>query len=116
MFTASSLTRDNYGSDSKATWIRPAGVSTAYNESVKDAVTWQVPPPTPPDQKKYRQSTLHEPGRIVRHPGAATDPEPQGPFGDTSVLGESVAQNMQAYPSTDMALWNLARAEDIYER
>jgi len=116
MFTVKSLVRDAYASDSKATHIRPAGVTTFSVESIKDAVTWSEPPPTPPDQQKYRQSTLHKPGQIVRHPGAADDPLPEGPFGDKSVYGESVAQNMQAYPRTEISRWTLDRAEDVYER
>lgn len=115
-FTAQSLMRDAYASDSKASWIRPAGVVTQYAESIKDAVTWSEPPPTPGEQKKYRQSTLHEPGKVVRHPGAADDPLPQGPFGEKSLYGESVAQNMQAFPSTEVARWKLDRAEDVYAR
>ncbi len=116
MFTASALLRDKYAGDSKATHIRPAGVTTSFNESVKDAVTWQEPPPTPPDQKKYRQSTLHEPGKIVRHYGAAGDAEPEGPFGETSKPGESVARNIKQYPDTELGRWKLERAEDVYAR
>ena len=116
MFSATSLVRDTYASDSKASWIRPAGVTAQFTENIKDAVTWSEPPPTPPDQKKYRQSTLHEPGKIVRHPGAANDPQLEGPFGEKSVAGESVGQNMRAYPNTEVARWTLDRAEDVYAR
>ena len=91
-------------------------MTTFTAESIKDAVTWSEPPPTPPEQKKYRQSTIHEAGKIVRHPGSAGDPLPEGPFGDKSVYGESVAQNMQAYPRTEVARWTLDRAEDVYAR
>jgi len=117
-FTAAALLRDKYAPDSTATWIRPAGITTAFNETVKDAVTWQEPPPTPPDQKKYRQSTLHEPGKVVKHPGMADDSEPQGPFGDKtrSMKGESVAEYMKNFPDSELARWHLVQAEDIYAR
>ena len=116
MFTAQSLSREGYSGDSKASWIRPAGVTTRFPDSITDAVTWSEPPPTPAEQKKYRQSTLHEPGKVVRHPGTANDLLPEGPFGETSKYAEGVAQNMQAYPSTEVSRWKLDRAEDVYAR
>ncbi|GAX80864.1 hypothetical protein CEUSTIGMA_g8299.t1 [Chlamydomonas eustigma] len=116
MFTANSLLRDKYISDSNSTWIRPAGVTTSLNETAKDAVTWDQPPSTPPEQKKYRQSTLHEPGRIVRHYGTAEDALQEGPFGEktVSILGDNVATNMKNYPDSEITRWQLDRAEDKY--
>ena len=38
-------------------------------------------PSTPPEIKKYRQSTIHEPGKMVKHYGLADDPVKNGPFG-----------------------------------
>uniref|UniRef100_A0A7S2VV15 EFHB C-terminal EF-hand domain-containing protein n=1 Tax=Chlamydomonas chlamydogama TaxID=225041 RepID=A0A7S2VV15_9CHLO len=116
MFTVSSLGRDKYDPNNTSPWIRPAGVSTAVQESAKDALTWQERPQTPPEQKKYRQSTVHEPGIIVRHYGAAEDPLPEGPFGDKtkSQPGESVSDYLKGYPNTEIGRWALERSEDVY--
>lgn len=118
MFTASTLLKDKYVGDTSSTWIRPAGVTTNFNETAQDALTWQKRPETPPEQKKYRQSTVHEPGKVVKHFGAADDPVPEGPFGDKSVSkpGESVAAYIKSFPDTEVARWKLERSEDIYAR
>ncbi len=118
MIDLASLARDTYIPDTKAAWIRPAGVTTGFNETAKDAVTWQQPPPTPSELKKYRQSTLHEPGKVVKHPGTADDPEREGPFGDKtkSMPGESVAAYMKNFPESELARWHLEQAEGIYAR
>ena len=67
--------------------LRQAGKSTAVSgESAENCVRHdgedgEQRPATPPHMKKYRLSTLHEPGRIVRHYGLADDPIMDGPFG-----------------------------------
>lgn len=116
MFTASTLLKDQYIPDSKSTWIRPAGVLTSFNETAKDALTWKDRPSTPEEQKKYRQSTVHEPGKIVKHFGTADDPIPEGPFGNKtqSLPGENVAANIKSFPETEVARWKLERSEDVY--
>ena len=30
---------------------------------------------------RYRQSTMHEPGKVIKHYGLADDPVKKGPFG-----------------------------------
>lgn len=58
--------------------LRAAGVRggrcNAAPESATAALTWAERPATPAALKKYRQSTLHTPGQIFRHFGAADDP------------------------------------------
>ncbi len=99
--------------------IPPAGITSNLAETAKDALTWDpTRPQTPGDIKKYRQSTLHEPGAIVRHPGQAEDPVPQGPFGVKSAAagGQSVLEALVNYPESELARWKIERAEEIYAR
>ena len=114
-FTAS-LLKETYVGDSTSSWIRPAGVNTSFNETAKDALTWSERPPTPDEQKKYRQSTLHQPGVAVKHYGFANDAVPQGPFGDKtrSQPGENVAAYIKSQPETELGIWKLERSEDCY--
>ena len=54
--------------------LRPAGLAGGCAASAKDCLTWGSDRPgTPSGLKKYRQSTLHTPGVIYRHYGAAQD-------------------------------------------
>lgn len=97
--------------------IPPAGITSSLAETAKDALTWDpTRPQTPGDIKKYRQSTLHEPGAIVRHPGQAEDPVPQGVFGVKSAAaeGQSVLEALVNYPESELARWKIERAEEIY--
>lgn len=99
--------------------IPPAGITSSLAETAKDALTWDpTRPQTPGDIKKYRQSTLHEPGAIVRHPGQAEDPVPQGVFGVKSAAaeGQSVLEALVNYPESELARWKIERAEEIYSR
>lgn len=75
-------------------------------------------PQTPPHEKKYRQSALHEPGAIVRHFGTAEDALPEGTFGRATHAkpGESVADYIQSYPQSALKQWALQQAEDVYAR
>lgn len=81
-------------------------------------MTWEERPCTPPEIRKYRQSTVHEPGRILRHPGAAGDGVPTGPFGakTESLVGENVEGVLKTYPETDLGRWLGDRKEALYAR
>eukprot|EP00798_Chlamydomonas_sp_ICE-L_P007391 gene7391-517_t len=116
-YLASSLAKANYGTDNKSTHIRPAGAVTSFADTAKDALTWNERPSTPDELKKYRQSTLHEPGKIVKHPGLADDTIPGGTYGDRSFAdntGRNVEACVKSYPDSEMARWKLERAEDHY--
>lgn len=116
-FLASSLAKTNYGNDNKSTHLRPAGAVTSFSDSAKDALSWSERPPTPDEQKKYRQSTIHEPGKIVKHFGLASDPTPEGVFGaktDQDKTGRNVAGCFQQHPDSEMARWKMERSEDHY--
>lgn len=99
--------------------IPPAGITGKLHETAKDALTWNDErPSTPDDIKKYRQSTVHEPGKIVRHPGHADDPVPQGPFGVKSAAsgGQNINEALKNYPDSELARWKLEQAEGVYAR
>ena len=55
--------------------IRAAGLryQNAGPEHTSTSLSWAARPDTPQNLKKYRQSTLHTPGQIFRHFGAAND-------------------------------------------
>lgn len=116
--TAHSLLRDKYVPDTTSSWIRPAGVTTGYAETAKDALSWSQPPPTPGEQKKFRQSTIHQPGQVVRHHGAADDAVPEGPFGvpTRSRVGDDIASYLKSHPETELGRWQMERSEDCYAR
>lgn len=114
MFSVASLGRPQYEADMTSAQIRPAGLVTKLNESAQQCCSWEQRPPTPPEQRKYRMLSVHEPGKIARHYGAADDPIPEGPFGVVHRNGESVAEQLANYPTTDMARWQLEQSEDIY--
>ncbi|KAG2450939.1 hypothetical protein HYH02_004212 [Chlamydomonas schloesseri] len=97
--------------------IPPAGITGKLHETARDALTWNAErPPTPDEIKKYRQSTVHEPGKIVRHPGQADDPTPQGPFGVKSAAsgGQNINEALKNYPDSELARWQLEQKEGIY--
>ncbi|KAG2486271.1 hypothetical protein HYH03_015095 [Edaphochlamys debaryana] len=98
--------------------IPPAGITGRMDGSARDALTWSggQRPGTPEDIKKYRQSTVHEPGRIVRHPGLADDPLPDGPFGVKSAAsgGQSISEALNNYPNSELARWKIEQAEQNY--
>lgn len=55
--------------------LRPAGLGSSYADTARKCMTWETERPTTPDKiKPYRQSTVHEPGVILRHYGSARDP------------------------------------------
>ncbi len=115
--TTQSLGRKDYQGDMTSSQLRAAGVTTRLKESVKDAMTWGERPQTPADQKKYRLLSVHEPGKIARHYGAADDPVPEGPFGAVSKTDESVAATLKGnFPTTEMGRWQLEQSEDVYAR
>ena len=99
--------------------VQPAGdASLGSAECTASCLHFEQRPQTPDHQKKYRQSVLHEPGKIVRHFGVAEDPLPEGSFGRATVArpGESVAEYIKSYPQSGLAQWALQRAEDVYAR
>ena len=76
-------------------------------------------PETPPEIKKYRQSTIHEPGKIVKHYGLADDSVKEGPFGFVAQANhsdDSVNQVMKSYPASDLMKWEREQRETVYER
>lgn len=101
--------------------IRPAGkVTDVSNEGAQFCLSMGERPSTPPEIKKYRQSTIHEPGKIVKHYGLADDPVKQGPFGYVAQqIGEgtqeSVNQVMKSYPMSDLMIWEREQREQVYE-
>jgi hypothetical protein len=115
---ASTLGLSGYKSQMDATaHIKTAGSASdpkAKELTTKDALTWQERPSTPEEQKRWRQSTFHEPGKVTRHPGHANDAVPQGPFGIKSKEGESAANMMKQLPDSQVAQWSQARKEEIY--
>ena len=99
--------------------VQAAGdASLGSAECTASCLHFDERPQTPDHQKKYRQSVLHEPGKIVRHFGVAEDPLPEGNFGRATIArpGESVAEYIKSYPQSGLAQWALQRAEDVYAR
>eukprot|EP00201_Polytomella_parva_P013293 CAMPEP_0175053804 /NCGR_PEP_ID=MMETSP0052_2-20121109/9138_1 /TAXON_ID=51329 ORGANISM="Polytomella parva, Strain SAG 63-3" /NCGR_SAMPLE_ID=MMETSP0052_2 /ASSEMBLY_ACC=CAM_ASM_000194 /LENGTH=474 /DNA_ID=CAMNT_0016318399 /DNA_START=71 /DNA_END=1491 /DNA_ORIENTATION=+ len=94
--------------------IPASGIVTAYAESAKDCLSWESRPPTPPEMKRFRQSTIHEPGKILRHYGVANDPIPEGTFGRKTNVCESVGAVLKNYPSTEISRWKYEQAEKVY--
>ncbi|XRB21531.1 EF-hand domain-containing family member B [Pseudoscourfieldia marina] len=100
-------------------YITPAGVVTSLeDEGAKQAleqVDFAKRPSTPPEIKKYRQSTAHVPGAIVKHFGLADDkPLLDGPYGVKTVSSESVAEVIQTVEKSELKEWAKERREDIY--
>lgn len=93
-------------------------VKQSNPDTTATCLSFSERPQTPPHEKKYRQSALHEPGAIVRHFGTAEDPLPEGTFGRATHAkpGESVADYIQSYPQSAIAQWALQQAEDVYAR
>ena len=99
--------------------VQAAGdASKANADCTASCLTFDERPQTPDHQKKYRQSVLHEPGKIVRHFGVAEDPIQEGCFGRATIArpGESVADYIRSYPQSSLAQWALQRSEDVYAR
>lgn len=105
--------------------VSPAGerssqrsTKTANADTTAICLSFTERPQTPPHEKKYRQSALHEPGAIVRHFGTAEDPLPEGTFGRATHAkpGETVAEYIQSYPKSALKQWALQQAEDVYAR
>jgi len=102
--------------------LRPAGsVTSIASESVAACIKHDHPnrPTTPPEISKYRKSTIHEPGKIVKHYGAANNviPHPKDePFGYKSGVGkgEGVAEVIKNFPESELMQWRLERQEDVY--
>ncbi|QDZ23086.1 hypothetical protein HOP50_09g56260 [Chloropicon primus] len=100
--------------------IRPAGkTNDVSNEGAQFCLSMGERPSTPPEIKKYRQSTIHEPGKIVKHYGLADDVVKDGPFGYVAnTIGErpeSVHQVMKSYPTSDLMRWEREQREQVYE-
>lgn len=99
--------------------VQAAGDATGANaDCTATCLSFDARPQTPDHQKKYRQSVLHEPGKIVRHFGVAEDPLHEGSFGTATIArpGESVADYIKSYPQSSLAQWALQRSEDVYAR
>ncbi|KAL3146785.1 hypothetical protein ABBQ38_014767 [Trebouxia sp. C0009 RCD-2024] len=97
--------------------VQAAGDATRANaDCTASCLSFDERPQTPDHQKKYRQSVLHEPGKIVRHFGVAEDPIHEGCFGRATIArpGESVADYIGSYPQSSLAQWALQRSEDVY--
>lgn len=89
--------------------LDPFGAKAAFG-----GVETEPRPTTPDEIKKYRRSTLHEPGRRVVHPGMADDAVPTMTFGVKSELCEPAADVMATYPRNELDQWRLERTEDVY--
>ena len=89
------------------------------NEGAQFCLSMGERPSTPPEIKKYRQSTIHEPGKIVKHYGLADDKVKDGPFGYVAQSAggshESVNQVMKSYPTSDLMIWEREQREQVYE-
>lgn len=99
--------------------VQAAGDATRGNaDCTASCLSFDERPQTPDHQKKYRQSVLHEPGKIVRHFGVAEDPLHEGSFGRATIArpGEKVADYIKSYPQSSLAQWALQRSEDVYAR
>jgi hypothetical protein len=97
--------------------VPAAGRSTGDGQRAADCLQWCSDRPATEGVKRFRSPLAHEPGQISRHPGAAADPLPTGPFGSRSqASGESAAQCMQIEPRTEIAKWELERSEQVYAR
>lgn len=101
--------------------LRQAGKSSAVSgESAENCVRHdgedgEGRPSTPPHMKKYRLSTLHEPGKIVRHYGLADDPLMEGPFGRHAFsYGEEGVEDVIKTSHGEVADWKQAEGEKIY--
>mmetsp|Transcript_6907 Transcript_6907/g.10703 ORF Transcript_6907/g.10703 Transcript_6907/m.10703 type:complete len:454 (-) Transcript_6907:128-1489(-) len=99
--------------------IIPAGKSSrVQGDGAKVCVQPEVDqnerPITPDEIKKYRKSTVHEPGKIVVHYGRSDDHVPDQVFGVKAVYGDTAAGLMANYPTSELMQWRLDRQEDIY--
>ena len=91
-------------------------VNDVSNEGAQFCLSMGERPSTPPEIKKYRQSTIHEPGKIVKHYGLADDKVKNGPFGYVAQGGgESVNQVLKSYPTSELMKWEREQREQIYE-
>ena len=89
--------------------LDPVGAKAAFG-----GVETEPRPTTPDEIKKFRRSTLHEPGRRVLHTVTEDDAIPTMTFGVKSVLGEPAADVMATYPRSELDQWRLERTEDVY--
>ena len=65
--------------------------------------------------RRYRKSTLHQPGTRIVHLGAADDAIPEHiVFGAATIPSEPVGDVIASYPSSELARWTLDRSEDVY--
>lgn len=76
-------------------------------------------PITPPEQARYRKSTTHASGKIVRHPGFYDDnfDLPNGEahgVKSKAIAAESMAEVIKNYPESQIMQWRRERQEDIY--
>lgn len=76
-------------------------------------------PITPPEQARFRKSTTHASGKIVRHPGFYDDSfdlpgdEAHG-VKTKGIAAESMAEVIKNYPESQIMQWRRERQEDIY--
>ena len=99
--------------------IPPAGKVTAITgESTARCLEYEERPITPPEQRRFRQSTVHEPATIVRHPGRAMDQLKDGPFGRPTIQpdDEGVCYSIKQMHDSDVRQWIEERSEDVYAR
>ncbi|KAK9804914.1 hypothetical protein WJX72_011725 [[Myrmecia] bisecta] len=85
-------------------------------EGTKQCLDFGPRPTTPEKELKYRQSTLHEPGKIVKHFGSANNAVPEGPYGIRTVSkpNESVPESIRSYPESALLQWDMQRREEVY--
>jgi len=99
--------------------ILPAGKQGGPKDETAAACFQPLPgdrPTTPPEIKKYRKSTIHEPGVIVHHYGLADDTVPlDRPFGIKIEKNDTAEGVMKTFPASELMQWRLERQEDIYE-
>mmetsp|Transcript_23843 Transcript_23843/g.28802 ORF Transcript_23843/g.28802 Transcript_23843/m.28802 type:complete len:451 (+) Transcript_23843:210-1562(+) len=123
MIGASSVGTKALGYSTAPELIAAGKVTSIEDEGAKNCIqqdyNYTERPPTPDDIKKYRKSTLHEPGKIVKHYGASEDQVPypaNEPFGIKTVpkVGENVESVIANYPTSELMQWRLDRQEDVY--
>ncbi|KAF8069463.1 hypothetical protein HT031_001579 [Scenedesmus sp. PABB004] len=78
------------------------------------ALAWGPRPVTPEVIKPFQHYARAPPGTITRHPGAARDAVPHGPFGVKGAVGEGVGDCMGAAPASDTQRWSLEQREAVY--
>merc|ERR1712216_409055 len=74
-------------------------------------------PGTPEDVKKWRKSTIQEPGRICLHPGVSDDLDFRrvGTYGVKTPMGAKVKELIQMPPPSKLMEKAIIKKESVYE-